>query len=93
MENSRYRTRLPKYNQKRKPVSVGIGFFNDLIQENQPVVNETHADENIDFGNDVCWGDGNDSADNDDSYYDPDKDNKDSDDSHRCIKIPDYSHQ
>ena len=81
MENLRYRTRLPKYNRKRKPVSVGIGFFNDLIQENVHIDNETHADKNTDFVNNMWWGDANDSDDNDDSDYDPDEDNENSDDS------------
>ena len=67
--------------EKRKPVIVDIGFFNDLIRENQPTINETHADESTDFVNDMWWGDANDSADDDDSDYDPDEDNEDSDDS------------
>ena len=81
MEKPRYRTRQQKYNRKRKPVSLGIGFFNDLIPENVHTVNGTHADENTDFVNDIWWEDGNDSADNDNSDYDPDEDNEDSDDS------------
>jgi hypothetical protein len=81
MENSRYRARQRKYNQKRKPVSVGKSIFNDLIQQNVHIDNETHADESTDFVNDMWWGDANDSADDDDSDYDPDEDNEDSDDS------------
>ena len=79
MENSRYRTRLPKYNRKRKPGSVGIGFFNDLVPVH--IVYETHADENTDLVNDIWRGDTNDSDGNVDSDYDPDEDNEDSDDS------------
>ena len=66
---------------KTQTLSVGIGFFNDLIHENVQIVNETHADENTHFVNDMWWGDANDSAVKDDSYYDPDEDNEDSDDS------------
>jgi hypothetical protein len=78
MEKSRYRTRQRKYNRKRKPVSAGIGFFNDLIQKDLHIDNETYADENV---NDMWWGDTKDSSDDDDSDYDPDEDSENSDDS------------
>ena len=80
MSMQKYGTRLPKYNRKSKPVSVGIGFF----KENVHVDNETHAVENTDFVNDIWWGDTNDSDDNDNSDYDPDEDNEDSDDSNNA---------
>ena len=67
MENPRYRTRQLKYIRKRKYVRVGPGFFNDFIQENLTIVNEKPDDENTHFVNDMCWRDGNDSADHDDS--------------------------
>ena len=66
MEKPRYRTRQQKYNRKRKPVSIGKGFWNDLIPKNVHAVNGTHADENTDFVNEMWWEDRNDSADNDD---------------------------
>ena len=52
-----------------------------MIQENLTIVNEIPDDENTHFVNDMCWGDGNDSADHDDSDYDPEEVNEDSDDS------------
>ena len=48
-------------------VSVCIGFFNNLIQGNLPTPNETPADDNTEFVNDIFWGDKKDSANNDDS--------------------------
>ena len=81
MEKPRYRTRQIKYNRKRKPISNGVGFWNELMQENGHAVNGTHEDEKTDFVNEMWWEqDGNDSADND-SDYDPDEENEDSDDS------------
>jgi hypothetical protein len=82
MEKPRYRTRQIKYNRKRKAISNGVGFWNELMQENGHAVNGTHEDEKTDFVNEMWWEqDGNDSADNDDSDYDPDEENEDSDDS------------
>ena len=44
MEKPRYRTRQIKYNRKRKPiVSNGVGFWNELMQENGHAVNGTHV--------------------------------------------------